>query len=292
MYQSILPENLNGFTVYMIGIKGTGMAALAEILVSKGALVWGSDVPDVFYTDAVLQKLNITVYSGFAHTNVPDSPGLIIYSPAFSPENNEELFVAAQRGLPMMSYPEALGALSKNHYSCGICGVHGKTTTTGITGTILKKLGFPASVLAGSIISGFGNSCTMLNGDEYFIAETCEYKRHFLNFFPKKIVLTGVEPDHQDYYPTYESILTAFLQYIGRLPQFSELFIAPMMRGLTKLQNWPLQAGPIWCLFRTAKRHRGIIRCRYTGFGTVSCIFPLQVLQASFGCKYRAGITC
>ena len=282
MYQSILPGNLNDFTVYMIGIKGTGMTALAEILVSKGALVWGSDVPDVFYTDAVLQKLNIPVYSSFSQTNVPDSPDLIIYSAAFSPENNEELFVAEQRGLPMMSYPEALGAFSKNHYSCGICGVHGKTTTTGITGTILKKLDFPASVLADSVLSGFGNSSTMLNGDKYFVAETCEYKRHFLNFFPQKIILTSIEPDHQDYYPTYESILAAFLQYIGKLPQFSELFYCADDAGACEAAKLAFASRPDLALIPYGEKAAGDYKVSIHGVRDSKLYFSLAGFAGEF----------
>jgi len=224
MCQVILPDNLKGFKIYMIGIKGTGMTALAEILVSRGAVVLGSDVPENFYTDTALKKLNIKIFSPFSPDNIPDNTGLVIYSAAYSPDNNEEMYAVEQKDLPKMSYPEAIGALSRHSYSCGIAGVQGKTSTTGITGSILKELKLPVSVLAGSVIKSFGDSCTMLNGSKYFVAETCEYKRHFLNFHPKKIILTGIESDHQDYYPTYESILTAFLQYIDRLPQFSELF--------------------------------------------------------------------
>ncbi len=223
MSKIILPKNLSGFKIYMIGIKGTGMAALAELLVSRGALVSGSDVPEDFYTASVLKKLHIQVLSPFSEKNIPKDTQLIIFSAAYSSENNEEMQAALKTEIPMMSYPQALGTLSSHFYSVGICGVHGKTSTTGITGTILKELNLSSSVLAGSVISNFGNSCTMLKGTKYFVAETCEYKRHFLNFHPKKIILTSVESDHQDYYSTYESILTAFLQYLDKLPQFGEL---------------------------------------------------------------------
>ncbi len=224
MAEIILPENLNGFKIYMIGIKGTGMTALAEILVSRGATVSGSDVPEDFYTAEALKKLNVTIFSPFAVKNIPGDTQLIIFSAAYSAENNEEMFAAQQKNIPLLAYPHALGALSRYSYSCGISGVHGKTTTAGMTGTILKELKLSASVLAGSVISNFGNSCTMLNGFKYFVAETCEYKKHFLNFNPKKIILTSIESDHQDYYPKYENILAAFLQYIDKLPQFAELF--------------------------------------------------------------------
>ena len=188
----------------MVGIKGTGMAALAELLVSRGALLTGSDVPEVFYTDEILQALAIKVMSPFSETNLPSNAQLVIYSSAYKSDVNPELISAAKKGIPLLLYSDALGEFSAHSYSCGIAGVHGKTTTTGLAGTILKGLDLDASALAGSVISSFGNHCTMINGSKYFIAETCEYQKHFMSFHPKKILLTSIESDHQDFYPTYE----------------------------------------------------------------------------------------
>jgi len=223
MNSQLLPENLSGFRIHMIGIKGTGMAALAELLVSQGAILTGSDVADIFYTDAILRDLGITPSSPFTAENIPADAQLVIYSAAYKPETNAELASALARGLPALLYSEALGEFSARSFSCGIAGVHGKTTTTGLAGTLLKGLNLDASALAGSVINSFGDRCTMINGSKYFVAETCEYQRHFMAFHPQKILLTSVESDHQDYYPTYESIVTAFMQYIDLLPQFGEL---------------------------------------------------------------------
>lgn len=199
------------------------MAALAELLVSCGAHITGSDIQDEFYTDAILRRLNIPVASPFAAKNIPANTQCIIYSAAYNLEKHVELIEGSQRGLPLISYPQALGDFSRRSYSCGIAGVHGKTTTTAMIGTILKNTDLSVSVLAGSMIPDFGNSCTMIQGSDFFVAETCEYKNHFLHFHPQKILLTAVESDHQDFFPTYESILVAFLEYAFQLPQFSEL---------------------------------------------------------------------
>lgn len=207
----------------MVGIKGTGMTALTELLVSRGAHITGSDVPDEFYTDSILKELGITPLTPFSRNNLPRNAQMVIHSSAYEKTVNPELVAAESRQLPILEYTEALGQFSRNSFSVGISGVHGKTTTTGIVGTILKALNFPCSVLAGSAISGFKDRCTMVNGTRYFIAETCEYRRHFLHFHPEKIILTSIESDHQDYYPTYESIVSAFMQYINSLPQFGEL---------------------------------------------------------------------
>ncbi len=218
-----LPENLSGLKIHMVGIKGTGMTALAELLLSAGASITGSDVPDKFYTDEILSSLGISPIEGFSESNIPKNADLVIYSAAYSAKENPDLIEAETRELPMMSYSEALGQFSARPFSIGIAGVHGKTTVAGMTGAAFKALDLSASVLAGSAISSFGGKCTMINGLKYFAAETCEYRENFLFFHPSKIVLTSIESDHQDYYPTYDSIYEAFIRYINLLPQYGEL---------------------------------------------------------------------
>ena len=231
-----LPVDLNGVKFHFVGIKGTGMVALVEILNARGAIISGSDVSERFYTDEVLEKLGIKPLE-FSEKNVTSDIDFVIYSSAYSPEKNPDLISAVKQNKPMMLYSEALGAFSKTAYSCGICGVHGKTTTTGLTGTLLKELPLNTQILAGSIISSFGNSCTSTNkkedssGVNYFVAETCEYQRHFMAFNPQKIILTSVESDHQDYYPTFADIQNAFVDYICKLPKYGTLIYCADDKG-------------------------------------------------------------
>lgn len=281
-----LPENLSGYHIHMIGIKGTGMAALAELLVSRGAVLTGSDVSDEFYTDALLQKLHIPVNCPFSPSNIPASTRLIIYSTAYTPDKNPELRAAAEQNLPRMSYPEALGAFSAYSYSAGIAGVHGKTTTTGMAGTLLKDLDLDVSVLAGSAVSNFGGGCTVINGSKYFVAETCEYKRNFLFFHPQKIVLTSVESDHQDYYPQYEDILTAFLQYIDRLPQFSELIYCSDDTGARETAKLTFSARPDLILTPYGKTAYGDYGIKTVGIQNGQSVFSLH----GFAEEFRIGI--
>ena len=218
-----MPEKLDGLSIHMVGAKGTGMAALAEVLSARGAKLSGSDVPDTFYTDAILRSLGMRLSSGFDASNLPEEARLAIHSAAYPRDSNPELLEAAKRGLPILSYPEALGELSRRYRSTGISGVHGKTTTTAIAGSLISALGLPATVLAGSAVSSFGGRSTISCGDPYFVAETCEYRRHFLSFRPSRIVLTSIESDHQDFYPTYGDIYAAFLDYLRLLPRGGEL---------------------------------------------------------------------
>jgi UDP-N-acetylmuramate--alanine ligase len=204
--------------LYFVGIKGTGTSALAELMLNAGYRVGGSDTGEVFYTDAILKELGISFHESFRPEHIKDGTALVIHSAAWSPETNPELAEARRRGIPLMKYPEALGAWSALFDSSGIAGVHGKTTTAAMTGTLVRALGIPAQVLAGGAVASFGNRSTVTLGNKYFIAETCEYRRHFLSFHPSNIVLTAVEEDHQDYYPDFDSIREAFLEYCRLLP--------------------------------------------------------------------------
>lgn len=233
MEEISLPLDLHGVKIHFVGIKGTGMAALVEILASRGAEISGSDVSERFYTDEILENLNIKV-KAFSEENLNPDIKLVIYSSAYSVQKNPDLKKALELEIPTIQYAQALGLLSEASYSVGICGVHGKTTTTGFTGTLLKELPLESSALAGSIISSFGNSCTMSKGHKYFVAETCEYQKNFMNFYPKKIVLTSVESDHQDFYPTYEDIRNAFVDYAKKLPQNEDLIFCADDKGATE----------------------------------------------------------
>ncbi len=224
------PPSLSGLRIHLVGAKGTGMAALAELLAAAGARLSGSDVPDRFYTDAILASIGVEVLSGFEAPRV-EGKDLVIYSAAYSAERNPELAAAISSGVPLMSYPEALGAYSAMFDSSGIAGVHGKTTTTAMCGALLEALALPATVLVGSAVSSFGGRCTLRLGERFFVAETCEYRRHFLNFKPRRIVLTSVDHDHQDYFPAYADILSAFVEYGRLLPPGGELIYCSDDRG-------------------------------------------------------------
>ena len=214
----ILPPDLKTAELYFVGIKGTGMSALAELMQSHGAAVSGSDTEERFYTDAILSALGIAYHEGFRRENVPADADLVVYSAAYNPDTHPELLEARRRGIPMAEYTVALGELSRDQHATGIAGVHGKTTTAAMAGTIVKQLELPAGVLVGSAVRGFNDRATYFGGDRYFLAETCEYRRHFLTFHPNQLVITTVDIDHLDYYRDYADIESAFLEYAERLP--------------------------------------------------------------------------
>jgi UDP-N-acetylmuramate--alanine ligase len=216
----------------MVGVKGVGMTALAEILVFQGARVTGSDTPEVFFTDAILDTLGVPVSSQFQDQAVTAKTDLVIYSAAYSPDTNPELKRAGELDIPCLVYPQALGQLSASYDAAGVSGVHGKTTTSALAGVIVKALALPATVLVGSQVPGFDNHATFLGGNRYFVAETCEYKRHFLYFHPRRLIITSIEEDHQDYFRDIEDISQAFVDYALRLPREGILIYCADDRGV------------------------------------------------------------
>lgn len=281
MEEKLLPKKLDGFRVHMVGIKGTGMTALAQLLVSKGAILTGSDVAETFYTDEILRKLSVPVYL-FDYENIKKDIELIIYSMAYSFEENEELKRALELKVPAISYTKALGELSLCSYSCGVSGVHGKTTTTGMVGTILKELNIPATVLTGSEVVSFDSSCVMIGGDKYFVAETCEYNRNFLNFHPKEIILTSIEEDHQDCYPTYYDILTAFLTYIDSLPDMGRVFYCIDDKGAREAVNISFSSRPDLVFISYGKEALGDFRLKIEGIRNERLYFSLSGFAGEF----------
>jgi UDP-N-acetylmuramate--alanine ligase len=225
--------------LHMVGIKGTGMAALAELLVDQGVRLSGSDVAEKFFTDEILQALKISPLEGFDESHVPLDAELVIYSSAYNPQTNPELVHARKRGLPLLNYTQALGAFSARFAqpggAAGISGVHGKTTTTAMAGVVARALRLSASVLAGSIVPDFGERATLRLGSRWFIAETCEYQRHFLDFHPSTILCTSVELDHTDYFHDKEDIASAFLEYAQKLPHGGTLIYCADEAGAVEL---------------------------------------------------------
>ena len=150
MVSPLLGEGVKDKTVHMVGAKGVGMTALAEILSRRGARLSGSDTPEVFFTDEILGRLGMRLTEGFDENAVTPDVDLVIYSAAYAPATNPELKKAAALRIPCLVYPAALGELSRGYRSAGVSGVHGKTTTSALVGALVKALSMPATVLVGS----------------------------------------------------------------------------------------------------------------------------------------------
>ncbi len=203
--------------IYCVGIGGSGVSALAAILKKSGKNVSGSD-SNLSPTTEKLRLMGIPVQVGHNGQNPPDNTDLLIYSPAVK-ENNPERIKAKQLDIPQLSYPQAVGELTKEKNTVAVCGTHGKTTVTSLVSTILISAGKDPSVLVGSHIKELENENHRLGKGEWLIIEACEYCRNFLNYHPDAIILNNIEADHLDYYKDNEDYISAFNEFILKLPQ-------------------------------------------------------------------------
>ncbi len=208
--------------IYLIGIKGAGMAALAELLLRSGVRVSGSDTEEVFYTDAVLAKLGIEVLQPFAASQVAMDADAYIYSTAYTRDNNPELAFALGTGKPVISYPEALGLLSQSKLTLAVCGTHGKTTTSALLAHALAGAGLQPSAIVGSAIPAWGGGALAGNG-QYLVIEADEYQDKLRHYHPFGIILTSVDWDHPDFFPSVRDYESVFTRFVARLPRHGVL---------------------------------------------------------------------
>ncbi|BDR56397.1 UDP-N-acetylmuramate--L-alanine ligase [Xylocopilactobacillus apis] len=185
---------------FIIGIKGSGLSALAAIMQNDGLKVAGSDIPDYVFTQDKLEEEGIPVYP-FDPDNIKVGQ-IIIQGNSFN-ENHPEVKKAQELGLPIMRYHEFLGEYLKDYTSIGVSGAHGKTTTTGLLSNILNKKE-KINYLIGDG-SGQGNPKSNL-----FVFEADEYERHFTKYYPDYLIITNIDFDHPDYFKDLSDVVDAF----------------------------------------------------------------------------------
>lgn len=209
--------------IHMIGIKGAGMAALAQILVDRGKYITGSDTDEVFFTDAILKGLDITVHEGFSPENIPSDTECIIYSTSYDPDRNDELRAATERfpGI-LLSYPEAVGALTNQYLTLAVCGTHGKTTTSALLGHTLLNIGDDPTAIVGSAISDWKGGALSGKG-QYFVLEADEYQNKLKEYQPFAVILTSADWDHPDFFPDIGKYAQVFIDFVQKIPKHGVL---------------------------------------------------------------------
>ena len=185
---------------HFVGIKGSGMSALALILHEEGFQVQGSDVSKYFFTQQRLEEEAIPVFE-FSAENIKEGQ-VIIAGNAF-PDSHEEIVRAKELGLTVIRYHDFIGNMIKKYTSVAVTGSHGKTSTTGLLAHVISQIE-PSSYLIGD---GTGHG---VEDAKYFLLEACEYQRHFLAYKADYAIITNIDFDHPDYYKNIEDVAEAF----------------------------------------------------------------------------------
>jgi len=195
--------------IYMIGIGGIGLSALAQYFAHEGIEVSGSD-RDQSPTTKMLEAKGIRVIVGQQADNIPQDADLVVYSDAV-PADSPERMRATELKIPQKSYFEALGEVALAKRTIAVSGTHGKTTTTAMLGRMLIDAGLDPTVVVGSIVSEWGSNFRA-GGSDLFVVEACEYRNHFLNFAPEILVITNIELDHTDFFASLADMQAAFAE--------------------------------------------------------------------------------
>ncbi len=199
---------------HFVGIGGSGLSAIARVLLERGEMVSGSDMAESPFVDS-LRDMGAQVTIGHAAENVRGA-GAVIASSAVK-SDNVELVEARALGLPVYKRSEFLGPLTEGKRTVAVAGTHGKTTTTGEIALLLTREGLDPTFIAGGALSDFGGANARAGQGEYFVIEADEYDHAFLGLSPWIAVVTNVEHDHPDCYPTPEDYDRAFGQFLERM---------------------------------------------------------------------------
>lgn len=199
--------------VHLIGIGGTGLSAIARVLLERGYTVSGSDRAESQLARE-LRQAGVQVFIGHDKNNIIGAD-LIVRSSAIT-EDNPEVIAAHTAGIPVLKRSEFLGTLTADTRVIAIAGTHGKTTTTTMIAWVLTQLGLDPSYIIGGVSKNLGNNAHAGKG-EFFVIEADEYDHMFLGLQPEKIVITSVEHDHPDCFPTPEDYQYAFTAFIQRI---------------------------------------------------------------------------
>ena len=204
-----------GLHFHFIGIGGSGMSGLAEILLTSGFKVSGSDVKSSDVSRR-LEQLGAVVTIGHAASNLPESACLVVYSSAIT-GTNPEVREAKRRKLPLVRRAEVLAELMRLKFGVGVAGSHGKTTTTSMCSVIMDAAGLDPTVVIGGQVKSLGTGGRLGQGD-YLVAETDESDRSFLLLKPTVAIVTNIDDEHMNAYRSRKDLEESFNRFVQSVP--------------------------------------------------------------------------
>ena len=225
--------------VHFIGIGGSGLSAIARLLLESGDTVTGSD-RELSSFAADLEKLGATVNIGHNPRNIIGADWVVRSSAI--PDNNPEVMAAQAANIPVYKRADFLGQLMAEKTGIAVAGTHGKTTTTAMIAWVLTELKRDPSFIIGSTMNNLGINAHSGKGST-FVIEADEYDGMFLGLKPRIAIVTNLEHDHPDFYSTFDDMFTAFEAFVDLLPADGTLIICADDSGAVPLINHARQAG-------------------------------------------------
>ncbi|MEZ4317568.1 MAG: UDP-N-acetylmuramate--L-alanine ligase [Myxococcota bacterium] len=201
--------------IHFVGIGGIGMSGIAEVLLTDGFQVTGSDVKDGDTVER-LRKLGAVVHIGHAPDNIGDAD-VVVRSTAVT-EKNPEIAEALARGVPVIRRAEMLAELMRLKNGIAVAGTHGKTTTTSMLATCLAAAGLDPTVVIGGRLDNLGGTNARLGTGELLVAEADESDGTFLMLAPIIAIVTNIDPEHLDHHGNVEALERAFEEFANRVP--------------------------------------------------------------------------
>ncbi|MFH1367525.1 MAG: UDP-N-acetylmuramate--L-alanine ligase [Elusimicrobiota bacterium] len=200
--------------IHFVGIGGSGMSGIAEVLLNLGYNVSGSDLKKTDVTEH-LRKRGARIFIGHKSANI-NGADVVVTSTAVSADN-PEVIAAVQKKIPVIPRIEMLAEIARLKYAVTIAGTHGKTTTTSLAALVLEKGGLDPTVVIGGRLKNLKSGAKLGKG-EYLVAEADESDGSFLKLSPTLTIVTNIDNDHLDYYRTFDNIKKAFVQHINSVP--------------------------------------------------------------------------
>lgn len=201
--------------VHFVGIGGIGMSGIAEVLLSLGYQVSGSDLRSSAITDR-LQKLGARIYAGHEPSNVTGAKAVVVTSAV--DQSNPEITEARRLQIPIIPRGEMLAELMRLKFGIAIAGSHGKTTTTSMVAAILNAAGLDPTVVVGGRVAAMGGSNARIGKSQLLIVESDESDGSFLKLAPIIAVVTNIDREHLDHYAGIEDIRLAFTDFVNKVP--------------------------------------------------------------------------
>ncbi len=217
--------------LHFIGIGGTGMCGIAEILHNSGYGITGSDLKKN-EASARLEELGVEIKYSHLPENVNGSD-VVITSSAVT-DDNPEVIEARSRKIPVIRRAEMLSELMRMKFSIAVAGTHGKTTTSSMIGHLLKAGGLDPTVIVGGRVLGVGSNA-YLGKSEYLVAEADEFDRSITKFSSIVAVITSLEAEHMECYEDYDDLENCFIEFANRVPFYGSAIICADDPGVRKI---------------------------------------------------------